>query len=52
MHSLVTVDQGGQKNRNGEMTAVFFTMFSTSVYNETIVRISQRPPQTRRKDKF
>ena len=52
MDLLVIVDQGGQKNRNGEMTAVFFYHFSTSVYNETIVRISQHPPQTCRKDKF
>ena len=28
---ILAANQGGQKNRNKKMTAVFFTMFSTSV---------------------
>jgi hypothetical protein len=28
---LATADQSGQKNRNGEIIAVFFTWFSTTL---------------------
>jgi hypothetical protein len=28
----MTANQGGQKNRNGQTTSIFFTMFSTSAW--------------------
>jgi hypothetical protein len=45
---LMTVDQGGQKNRNGQTTVVFVTMFFTSDILGRLLPIhcKQHPPPT------